>query len=95
MVLSRNQALAVGELGLTNVRPESPGVVLIGRRSGNQIIVHTYDWLLEQLQAGLTASGVGNPLKWQGILRRDGPTKDWAPDLSTLLATPPAEMGPV
>jgi hypothetical protein len=52
-------------LGLTDIRPESPGIVLIGRRSSTrpvsplaqhrlsetqQVTLHSYDWLLDALR---------------------------------------------
>jgi hypothetical protein len=59
-------------LGLVDIRPRSEGVVLVGRRTRlldnadavrnpireeNDIQVHTYDWLLEQLTGALSFSG--------------------------------------
>jgi hypothetical protein len=66
-------------LGLTDIRPESPGIVLIGRRAAAKpvlpevqrrlaeqraITLHSYDWLLDGLRA---ASQPG------GVLRSAGP----------------------
>jgi len=59
-------------LGLIDIRPQSEGLVLVGRRArlfenarmvrhplreSCRIRVHTYDWLIEQLRGGLTFSG--------------------------------------
>lgn len=59
-------------LGLVDIRPRSEGVVFVGRRARllgnadavrnpireeNDIQVHTYDWLLEQLMGALSFSG--------------------------------------
>lgn len=59
-------------LGLVDIRPRSEGLVLVGRRSllfenadavrypireGDDINVHTYDWLVEQLLGVLRFSG--------------------------------------
>jgi Shedu protein SduA, C-terminal len=59
-------------LGLIDIRPSSPGIVIVGRRSNlretkeiyrNQlrdkedIHIHTYDWLLEQINGSLNFNG--------------------------------------
>ena len=59
-------------LGLIDIRPQSEGLVLVGRRArlfenarmvrhpfreNSRIRVHTYDWLIEQLRGGLNFSG--------------------------------------
>jgi hypothetical protein len=65
-------------LGLPEIRPESPGLVLIGRRDGathyksrivrqrlrerQGISVHTYDWLVEVLGPGASARSPRGPL---------------------------------
>lgn len=61
-----------GGLGLVDIRPQSEGVVLVGRRKylqanakavrntireGSNIRVHTYDWLIESLKGVLTFGG--------------------------------------
>ena len=58
--------------GLVDIRPQSEGLVLVGRRAllhpnssavrnrireENQIRVHTYDWLIEALRGTLAHSG--------------------------------------
>ncbi len=60
-------------LGLTDIRPQSPGIVLIGRRAAAKpvrpevqrrlaeqqaITLHSYDWLLDELVAGAQPGGV-------------------------------------
>jgi hypothetical protein len=67
-----------GGVGLVGIRPLSQGIVLVGRREslkdnnemvrspireGNNIHVHSYDWLIERLQGTLTfrGSSAGNP----------------------------------
>lgn len=64
-------------LGLVEIRPESPGIVLIGRRDAmspasdavrrrlleqRNIALHSYDWLLDALEAGFARPG--GPLDW-------------------------------
>jgi hypothetical protein len=61
-------------LGLVDIRPGSDGLVLVGRRvrlfenadkvrnpirEGDRINVHTYDWLVEQLQGIFSCGGPG------------------------------------
>jgi hypothetical protein len=61
-------------LGLVDIRPQSPGLILIGRRGHlpalnadrlrrlgeQQLAVHSYDWLLEAIEAG--HQGIGSAL---------------------------------
>jgi hypothetical protein len=69
-------------LGLIDIRPQSEGLVLVGRRSllqdnthtvrntfreQNRIRIHTYDWLVEQLNGIL--SFVGPPRTSPYVIR--------------------------
>jgi hypothetical protein len=62
-----------GGLGLVDIRPRSQGIVLVGRRErlldnaktvrnpireANDILVHTYDWLIERLSGCLNYKGI-------------------------------------
>lgn len=69
--------------GLVDIRPESDALILIGRRgdvpalSRDQlralrergIALHSYDWLLEAIEAGV-AGGPGTPLEWEFLAER-------------------------
>ena len=64
-------------LGLPEIRPESPGLILIGRREhavalsrisrqrareNQQLLIHTYDWLIEVSNPARRASDILGPL---------------------------------
>lgn len=66
-------------LGLVEIRPESPGIVIIGRRDGvptasleirhrlrerRNIALHSYDWLLEAVDPNVGVARPGGPLDW-------------------------------
>ena len=75
-------------LALPDVRPESAGLVLIGRRGDlpaarsevrrrlieqRQITVHSYDWLLDAVEAGISPQNrPGSPLDWPDWVSEDG-----------------------
>jgi hypothetical protein len=68
-----------GGLGLSGIRPESPGIVLIGRQGGaasasvnirrrlleqRNIALHSYDWLLDAVDPPAGLRRAGGPLDW-------------------------------
>lgn len=77
--LTENLAHARSNTGLHNIRPESPALVIVGRRESGpwpspgvrqrlaerqQIALHSWDWLVEALEHGAGVDRPGGPLDW-------------------------------
>jgi hypothetical protein len=73
-------------LGLVEMRPESPGIVIIGRRGSSPpasqevrtrlreqrgITLHSYDWLLDAVDPPERFGRPGGPLDWSDWTERD------------------------
>jgi hypothetical protein len=77
--LTDNLTMAVHNRGLIVIRPESPGLAIVGRRGHGRwphelsrqrlarqqhITLHSYDWMLEALRHGAGVERPGGPLDW-------------------------------
>lgn len=77
--LTENVAHARSNIGLHNIRPEAPGLVIVGRRDAGpwpsqgvrqrlaerqHISVHSWDWLVDALEHGAGVDRPGGPLDW-------------------------------
>lgn len=77
--LTENLAFARDNRGLIGIRPESQGMVIVGRRlqgtwpslqvrrrllEERGILLHSYDWFLEALEHGAGGGRPGGPLDW-------------------------------
>ena len=84
--LTENLAFARTNRGLVDIRPESQGIILVGRRLQGQwpsipvrrrlleqrgILLHSYDWLIDALEHGAGVDRPGGPLEWQDWLFRE------------------------
>jgi Domain of unknown function (DUF4263) len=84
--LTENLAFARDNRGLVGIRPESPGMVIVGRRlqgawpslptrrrlfEDREIVLHSYDWLVEALEHGAGVARPGGPLDWPDWQLRD------------------------
>lgn len=84
--LTENLAFARDNRGLIGIRPESPGMVIVGRRAQGPwpslftrrrlfedrgIVLHSHDWLVEALEHGAGIARPGGPLDWPDWQLRD------------------------
>jgi hypothetical protein len=95
----------LGGAGLPDIRPESPGIVFVGRRGNgydlpvgrrqgieerNRVAIHTYDWLLDAIEAsggpkGSHPGGLFHPGDWASALDTRNPFEASGPvDLDEL-----------
>lgn len=78
--LTGDLAHARDNIGLIGIRPESPGLVIVGRRGlgpwplahtrqrlhqDRNILLHSWDWLVEALEHGAGIDRPGGPLDWR------------------------------
>lgn len=84
--LTQNLAFARETRGLIGIRPESSGMVIVGRRlqgswpsfsarrrlfEDRGVTLHSYDWLVEALEHGAGVNRPGGPLDWPDWQFRD------------------------